>query len=213
MLYLDFDWIPPDRQPVFGADSQTMATLCIRVGDTTVTTAIDEMYSRDYVTIPLYQMAKWLIANWYFIFKESENIRKPQPGFDFRHNLIHAAEGFLLPSMTIAPAENNPGEVLCKWAPPSLHPMSVRFMTHGERRIPIEEAKQPLVALIEATIEKLRKMGEDVTAAYAPETTHRQVLQMERTWEDVRDLKKEEYTRAARLLKNFKPLDDPAWID
>ena len=100
-----FDWI--DAQPSPDRLScHTMAALSIEAGGATVTSVLDRSSRswRDHVVVPLVHVAEWLAGNWWHLFHEVEHTGEQKPGFECRHDLAFAGDGFVLPSLTMVPA-------------------------------------------------------------------------------------------------------------
>ena len=130
-----FEWENPPRvrAPELCA---TWARLEIYAGEESITKVeARRMQSvRTGIYVPLYPIAEWMIANWWFLWDEW---RAPR-GVDSRHNLAAAKEGFVLPDLTFAPTESKM-ELTWRPSPPagSGWPSSdVLFLSGGSSIIP-----------------------------------------------------------------------------
>ena len=105
-LSFDFDWVDP--QGVRGPElSATWASLQIRVGDSVITRVLDNRVKtvRDFVYVPLYPLAEWLVTNWWFIMHELRNPAKDgDNGFRRRHSLSTSREGYAYPNLDVIPS-------------------------------------------------------------------------------------------------------------
>ena len=187
-LHFDYEWARVAASPDEAAH-RTMANLRVRVNGRLVTAVTDHQHKRDrdHVLVPLQHVAEWLVSNWYPLLYEPENSGDPQrPGFASRHSLAFAGDGFILPSLTIAPTD---GATTMRWAPSKPAFSEIEFTGHGEERVPTDEVEHVCSSLIEDVLGKMRQEN-------VPSET------LEEAWQDVRGLDEEErdFARAAALL-------------
>lgn len=79
----------------------TWARLEIYVDDHIATKVVDSFTARsvrDAIYVPAYPLAEWIATHWWFLLFERHEAR---PGFDRRHCLRYAGDGFAFPSVTI----------------------------------------------------------------------------------------------------------------
>lgn len=104
-ISFDFEWLDPSgvASPELAA---TWASLRIRVGETCLTRVLDRSAQtvRNNVYVPLYPVAEWLAANWWFLRHELKNkSRASDSAYRSRHALIANREGYAYPDLEIAP--------------------------------------------------------------------------------------------------------------
>ena len=106
-IRLAFDWVgaPPSADSLA---QSTMAALTIDVDGTTVTSVLDVLdrrsrSCRNHVVTSLGHVAQWLVANWWRLFHEVADSRTPRSDFAEARDFACIGEGYLLPSLTIAP--------------------------------------------------------------------------------------------------------------
>ena len=189
-------WIDAGPSPDILAQS-TMATLSVEAGETTVTSVVDRgnrIYSKE-VVVPLFSIAEWLVTNWWHIWYEIEDTGEQRPAFASRHNLAFAADGFVLPNLTMTATS---GRMQLRWAPYKPEHARIEFVDEGSERVTRDELETELRNLIDAVIERLH--GRPDTAAAADS--------LSRAWNAVNDLDAEEieFSRAAALL-GIDPFD------
>ena len=185
---LEYEWIDVAESPDETVH-RTMAKLQISVNGHLVTAVKDQQHKldREYVLVPLHHVAEWLVSNWHHLLYETENSSESQrPGFESRHNLAFAGDGFILPPLTIAPTD---GATVMRWATSKPKFSEIEFTRYGEERVPTDEMESACSSLIEAVLGKMRQ-----------ETLPLETL--EEAWQAVRELDEEErdFARAAALL-------------
>lgn len=185
-----FGWVDAGPSPDILAQS-TMATLSVEAGGATVTSVLDRgnrIYSNE-VVVPLFGVAEWLVTNWWHIWYEIEDTGEQRPEFAFRHNLAFAADGFVLPSLTMTAVS---GRMQLRWV--SYKPLHARieFVDDGSERVARDELETELRNLIDAVVERLHGRPDTATAAD----------RLAREWNAVNGLDADEieFSRAAALL-------------
>ena len=185
-----FGWVDAGPSPDILAQS-TMATLSVEAGGATVTSVLDRgnrIYSNE-VVVPLFGVAEWLVTNWWHIWYEIEDTGEQRPEFASRHNLAFAADGFVLPSLTMTAVS---GRMQLRWV--SYKPLHARieFVDDGSERVARDELETELRNLIDAVVERLH--GRPDTAPAAD--------RLAREWNAVNGLDADEieFSRAAALL-------------
>lgn len=197
-----FRWVDAGPSPGPSPDilaQSTMATLSVGAGGATVTSVLDRsnrIYT-DEVVVPLFGVAEWLVTNWWHIWYEIEDTGEQRPEFASRHNLAFAAEGFVLPSLTMTAASER---MQLRWAPYKPHHARIEFVDGGSERVARDELETEFRNLIDAVIERLH--GRPDTAPAADN--------LARAWYAVNGLDADdfEFSRAAALL-GIDPLDVP----
>ena len=187
-LDIEHEWVEVAPSPDETA-RRTMAKLQIRINGYLVTEVKDHQhkFDRDYVLVPLHHVAEWLVANWHHLLYEAENGSEPQrPGFESRHNLAFAGDGFILPQLTIAPTD---GATVMRWVTSKPKFSEIEFTRYGEERISTDEMESACRSLIETVLDKMRHEN-------LPLET------LEESWQAICELDDEEreFARAAALL-------------
>ena len=155
-LDVEYEWADVAESPDETVH-RTMAKLQISVNGHLVTAVKDYQHKldREYVLVPLHHVAEWLVSNWHHLLYEAENSNEPQrPGFESRHNLAFAGDGFILPPLTIAPTD---GATVMRWATSKPKFSEIEFTRYGEERIPTDEMESACSSLIEAVLGKRRQ--------------------------------------------------------
>ena len=191
-----FGWVDAGPSPDILAQS-TMATLSVEAGNTTVTSVLDRgnrIYSNE-VVVPLFGVAEWLVTNWWHIWHEIEDTGEQRPEFASRHNLAFAADGFVLPSLTMTAVS---GRMQLRWVPYKPQHARIEFVDEGLERVARDELETELRNLIDAVIERLH--GRPDTAPAADN--------LAQVWNAVNGLDADEleFSRAAALL-GLDPFD------
>ena len=193
-----FGWVDAGPSPDILAQS-TMATLSVEAGGATVTSVLDRgnrIYSNE-VVVPLFSVAEWLVTNWWHIWYEIEDTGEQRPDFASRHNLAFAADGFVLPSLTMTAAS---GRMQLRWAPYKPQHARIEFVDDGSENVARDELETELRNLIDAVIERLHGLRDTAPAAD----------NLARDWNAVNGLDADEleFSRAAALL-GVDPFDVP----
>ena len=194
-----FNWVDAGPSPDVLARS-TMAALSIQAADATVTAALDHrnrIYS-DEVVVPLFGVAEWLVTNWWHIWHEVGDARET-PAFESRHNLAFAGDGFVLPSLNIAPTSAF-GRMQLRWTRYKPRHAPIEFVEEGRQSVEREALEPEFRDLIDAVLERVHGDPEASSAAEG----------LARSWNAVNDLDAEEreFSRAAALL-GIDPFDVP----
>ncbi len=190
-----FDWI--DAGPSRDERARlTMAALAIEADGAFVTAAIDResRIYRDHVVVPLFGVAEWLVGNWWHLLYEIEDTRERKPGFEFRHDLAFAGDGFILPSLFMAPASE---KVHIRWRRYKPRYARIEFVEEGETSVGREELETQFRILVDAVLERLHGGGVSPTP-------------LDRDWTAMNalDADEREFGRAAALL-GIDPFDVP----
>ena len=185
---IEYEWADVAESPDETV-CRTMAKLRISVNGQLVTAVKDHQHKldREHVLVPLHHVAEWFVSNWYQLRYEAENSSGPQrPGFESRHNLAFAGDGFILPALTIAPTD---GATVMRWAASKPKFSEIEFTRFGEERIPTDEMESACSSLIDGVLGKMRQDNLPVET-------------LEEAWQSVRELDEEEqeFARAAALL-------------
>ena len=152
------DWV--NVEGVRGPElSATWAALHIRVADSVITRILDARAKtvRECVYVPLYPLAEWLAANWWFLGYEYENPeKKTDAGFCHRHNLATGREGYAFPSLEIISCG---AFTHLAWKRETLPWTQVTFLEQGEAWIDSSEFRMSCAGLIDAVIRRLDAFG------------------------------------------------------
>ena len=185
---LEYEWADVAESPDETVH-RTMAKLHIRVNDHLVTAVKDRRHGhdRDYVLVPMHHVAEWLVSSWFHLLWEPENSNGPQrPGFESRHSLAFAGDGFILPPLTMVPTG---GATVMRWTKSKPKFAEIEFTRFGEERVTTDEVESALTSLIEDVLGRMRQQSLPLES-------------LEEAWRGVCDLDEEErdFARAAALL-------------
>lgn len=185
-----FDWVDAAPSPDAAAQ-RTMAKLSIEADGAVVTSVLDRQGGeyREHIVTPLLHVAEWLVSNWRHIRHEVEDSGTQRPGFESRHNLAFAGNGFVLPRLWMVPSA---GRVNLRWERWKPQHARVEFIDEAKTSVDREELEQEFRTLIEAVLERLRNLGDGGAAAEF----------LENTWQAIESLDADEaeFCRAAALL-------------
>jgi hypothetical protein len=178
-LRFDFEWQDPA-----GAKGDelraTWASLSILIDGDPVTKLQDRQTKsvRTGVFLPLFPLAQWLADNWWFLRSEAELPDAPRNrGFDRRHDLRWAREGFALPSLRFAPLGK---DVDARWRPLDIPEARIEFLASGRAVVPGDAFRQTLHDFVSAVVARLDDAGLRDT------TLHEQWRAIERADDDER---------------------------
>ncbi|AFM23637.1 hypothetical protein [Desulfomonile tiedjei] len=150
---LDFEWIDPLGAK--GAELRaTWARLSIVVDGYPVTRVYDDRSKtvRDAVYLPLYPLAEWLVTQWWPLWNEPGPPLADRPGYDTRHSLVSAREGYALPPLRIHPAGSM---VMLSWSPELLTFHGLEFQGRGAFWTKTSLVKAKFSSLITAVVGRL----------------------------------------------------------
>lgn len=185
-IRMAFDWVEASPSTDLLAQS-TMAALTIEVDGYVVTSVLDRRSRscRNHVVTPLVYVSEWLVANWWRLFHEVENERTPRGDFAETHDLAFVGEGFLLPSLTIAPT---PQKMRLRWKRYRPLHSEIEFTEQGEALVDRQDLGEAVQTIVEATRGRLAADG--LTAGC-----------LERDWKAIQavDNGEREFCRAAAL--------------
>lgn len=150
----DSEWL--DGEGIKGAElSATFASLHIDIQGKPVTRVFDQRAKtvRDSVYVPLYPLAEWLAANWWFLAYESGNAaRNGGPGFGRRHALGANTEGYAFPNLVIVPSGSRTN---LNWGGASSRWTRIEFLDHGQESVDREDFRQAAASLIDRVVRRL----------------------------------------------------------
>lgn len=173
-----------------------MARFSFEVGGKTVTAVRDHRNGRyrKQIIVPLFAVADWLVDNWYYLWHEPADTQYQKPGFEERHNLAYAGNGFLLPKLTIAPSSERIHIVAQRWDPAHA---SIGFVEEVDTYVQVEELRLQFERLIEIVIRRLRTLDSSQDAC-----------QLSQAWTAINNLDSEEreFSRAAAMC-GIDPFD------
>lgn len=191
-----FDWVDAASSPDM-AMGQTMAQLSIQVNEKTVTSVHDRRSNahRDHIVVPLLSVAEWVVGNWCHIRHEipdtTTDMTRQKPGFQQRHNLAFAGDGFLFPKLTMAPSSDSMQQL--KWERWQPQHGRIKFVAEGKAQVACDQLQRELEGIIEAVLERLGRFGhgQDAVASHLQES-----------WTTIKalDPDEHEFCRAAALL-------------
>ena len=157
-LDFDIDWL--DGEGVRGPElAATWAALCIRFGDSAITRVLDARAKtiREFLHLPLYPLAEWFAANWWFLSHEFENPdKKTAADFRHRHNLATGREGYAFPNLEVISCG---AFTRLAWQREILPWHNVTFLEQGENWVASNEFRASCAGLIDAVIRRLDALG------------------------------------------------------
>ena len=173
-----------------------MARLSIEVDGKSLT-AVQDRQSRRYrkqIVVPLFMVADWLVENWWFLWHEPEDTQKQRPGFEERHNMAYAGNGFLLPKLTIAPSSERFHLVAKRWEPAHA---TISFVEEVDTCVDVEELRREFQRLIDFELRRLKSLNGEKDAP-----------QLSEAWAAINELDPEEreFSRAAAMC-GIDPFD------
>ena len=192
----EFDWVDTAPSPDV-AMRQTMAQLSIQVNGETVTSVHDcrSNVRRDHIVVPLLGVAEWVVGNWCHIWHEipvkTADMTRQKPGFEQRHSLAFAGDGFLFPKLTMAPSVGNVQKL--RWTSWQPQHARIQFVAKGKARVACDQLQTELEGIVEAVLEQLRSLG------YRQDSV---VSDLQDAWASIKalDPDEHEFCRAAALL-------------
>ena len=156
-LRFEFDWV--DAQGVSGPElSATWASLRILVGDSAVTRVLDSraMTVREFVYVPLYPLAEWLVANWWFLSYEiATPARESDPDFHRRHALSANRDGYAFPNLVVVPSGARTHLV---WTQGRSAWTGVEFLSRGDIWIDSGDFRETCSDLVDRVIRRLEAL-------------------------------------------------------
>ena len=191
-----FEWVDAAPSPDCAA-RHTMAALSVEAGGSSVTSVRDrrsQVY-RDHVVVPLFNLAEWLVNNWWHLWYEIGDTVQQKPGFEQRHSLAFAGDGFVLPQLTMVPSSGRMHLRWTRWAP--LH-AAVEFVDEAETFVSRADLETEFRTIVEAVVERLRSLDAGSPAS----------VSLSEAWEAINSLDPEEveFSGAAALL-GIDPFD------
>lgn len=192
---LNFHWVDPGPSPD-AVMRRTMARFSIEVGGKTLT-AVQDRQSRRYrkqIIVPLFAVADWLVDNWWYLWHEPADTQRQKPGFEERHNLAFAGNGFLLPKLTIAPSSERIHLVAKRWEPAHA---SISFVEEVDTYVEVEELRLEFERLIDFVLKRLKALD-----------NREDGFQLSEEWAAINDLdpEEQEFSRAAAMC-GIDPFD------
>ena len=153
-LSFDFEWEDPAEAK--GAELRaTWARFSIIVDHEPIIHVYDGRSRgvRKAVYLPLYPLAEWLAAHWWFLLYEVDSPGRPV-GIDYarRHDLRFAREGFAIPSLLITPLGDS---VRLQWQREELPHCGVEFLRSGHAQVGWVDFKEAVTRLIQAVTARL----------------------------------------------------------
>ena len=202
-VHFRFGWVDSGPSPDKLAQS-TMAALRVDTDSGTVTATVDRrsgIYSNE-IVVPLFNVAEWLVANWWHLWYEVADTNEQPPQFEFRHNLAFVGDGFVLPQLSITPASST--RMHLAWTRHKPQHARIEFLDGGNQTVERAQLEAEFRNLIDAVLERLHADADtDVAADH-----------LSRAWNAINNLADDEleFSRAAALfgIDPFDVRDDVA---
>ena len=101
------------------ASRQTMAALTMEADGATATSvrAPRSRVYRDHVVVPQFNLADWSANRWWHLWHEIGDAIGQKPGFEHRHGLASAGDGFVLPKLSMVSSSGRMHLKWSRWAP------------------------------------------------------------------------------------------------
>ena len=145
-----------DGERIAGEElSATFAALRIDVNGDPLTKVLDNRAAtiRDSIFVPLYPIAEWLVSNWWFLAKESENpAKKSTRAFNRRHSLKTSTDGYALPDLTVTPSG---ARTTLRWTAGSSPWTKTDFLNSGQTTVDTDQFMQDCADFIEKVTRRL----------------------------------------------------------
>lgn len=157
-LAFEFEWVDPGgaRGPELRA---TWARFAIRVAGDPVTRVFDRQTRsvRESLYLPLYPFAEWVASNWWRLLYEVRSPRiSSRNGYEARHILSAAAEGFALPHLSFEPM----GDILrLSWTSKTLTHTHLEFLGGGSAFLTRAAVVEHLQGFVVAVLGRLEDEG------------------------------------------------------
>ena len=152
---LHFEWeeSPRVRTPELAA---TWARLEIYANEQPITKVEAQRTQsiRTGIYVPLFPVAEWLVANWFFLWDEWR-ADAPQE----RHSLLAAREGFALPNLSFHPTES---QLELRWHRTQAPLSGLEFLAEGSAVVRKAAVREECTRLVEAVVERLVNRSVDV---------------------------------------------------
>lgn len=153
-IIVDFDWIDPGSAK--GDELRaTWARLSLGVDGDSITRVYDKKTRsvREDIYLPLYPLAEWLASHWWALWSEiPTGERRGTKGFDERHCLRSAREGFALPALWLL---SQGDQMRVQWESEDLPHQHVEFLSEGVAHLDLERTRGRFQDFIQAVIDRL----------------------------------------------------------
>jgi hypothetical protein len=166
LLDLRFDVSWPDRPtsggvPLFDA---SVGRLSISIQDVLVTSyKSDKGDVGTELTIPLYNVAEWIVTNWWALLFEPRKSDEEDSGFRSRHWLGYARDGFALPDFWFHPVGD---EIEVCAHEKYLRFARLQFLNSATATIPTTSVRAALTDFVEDVLQKMSTEGFRSTEAH-----------------------------------------------
>ena len=161
-LSFDVDWV--DAEGINGPElSATWASLRILAGGSVVTRVLDARAQtvREFVYVPLYPLAEWLVTNWWFLTHEfGSPAKEGDPEFRRRHDLGSSREGYAFPKVEVVPSG---ARTRVAWTRGPSPWTNIEFLGQGHIWMDSGEFRETCADLIDTVIRRLASLGVDET--------------------------------------------------
>lgn len=157
MLNFICEWIDRSVETIDAYES-TFCRFYIKFNDdylTRILCAGDE--ERNYIRIPVYSLAEWIVYNWWALLYEVESPFRARRNFIFRHSILSGSDGYTLPNIIFYPHIPNI-KISCIENGKSLS--SIVFVNiNKEYFVTQEELKESFTQFVLKTIARLNEKG------------------------------------------------------
>lgn len=157
-LSFDLEWVDPEGARGLELRA-TWARLTLVIAGEPVTRVFDERTRsvRTSIYLPLYPLAEWIATNWWRLLYEVPSPRtSTQNGYQSRHCLAKASEGFAFPDLSLEPLGET---VRLSWAGRKLLRTPVEFLGGHTVFLNREMAQEGLERFVDAVLGRLEDGG------------------------------------------------------
>lgn len=152
------DWVQPED--AHGDDLRcTWAKFSLQTEKHVITRVYEKNLKtvNDFIYLPLYPLAEWLVYNFWFLLNEQYTPGKHEYNeYESRHNLKYAQEGYSLPDMHIRPI----GDIVrVRWKPIKYNFRNVEFIESGDINIDLEDFKCSVFEFLHIVVTRLEDFG------------------------------------------------------
>jgi hypothetical protein len=156
---MEFNWLDFGQHDAAEINA-TFAEFKITVGGHPITRVLDTRArtTREYIRVPLYPLAEWLVFNWWRLFYEVKTPGKKASDLDQEtlHCFSAAQEGFPLPQLAIY-SEGDTANL--RWTAYAGAFHNVEFLESGGADVPKDDIKGEASALVRAVLDRLAETG------------------------------------------------------
>ena len=150
-----------------GPAEATHCSLKISVAGKNATAFVRENGTEeDHLEIPAYYLAEWIAENWWPLLwepRKTEDWESDDPDFRFRHSILSAQHGFVLPNITITPTGT---KISIYTGARKAEHADARFIQSADAVVDRNIVEQQLRTFVEETVRKIEKFSTPLHRAW-----------------------------------------------